>query len=83
MVSNTNEQALEAAIEKALTGTAVEAVRAAGGAAAGAEAQIKEAPAGYPAGNRRFKLGLPGDFNAQYALDEKLFWRFLEHTHEK
>ena len=80
MVSNTNEQALEAAIEQALTGTTVEAVKASGGDAEGAEAQVKETPADYLVGNQRFKLGLPTDFNAQYALDEKLFWRFLEHT---
>ncbi|AZZ90631.1 DEAD/DEAH box helicase [Hahella sp. KA22] len=80
MVSNTNEQALEAAIEQALTGTTVEAVKAAGGVAEGAEAQVKETPADYLVGNQRFKLGLPTDFNAQYALDEKLFWRFLEQT---
>ena len=80
MVSNTNEQALEAAIEQALTGTTSEAVKAAGGVADGADAQVKETPADYLVGNQRFKLGLPTDFNAQYALDEKLFWRFLEHT---
>lgn len=80
MVSNTNEQALEAAIEQALTGTTVEALKAAGGAADGNEVQVKETPADYLVGNQRFKLGLPTDFNAQYALDEKLFWRFLEHT---
>ncbi|CBL44749.1 Probable type I restriction-modification system restriction subunit [gamma proteobacterium HdN1] len=80
MVSNTNEQALEAAIEQALTGTTSEAVKAAGGVADGSDAQVKETPADYLVGNQRFKLGLPTDFNAQYALDEKLFWRFLEHT---
>lgn len=80
MVSNTNEQALEAAIEQALTGTTVEAIKAAGGVAGGTEAQVKETPADYLVGNQRFKLGLPTDFNAQYAIDEKMFWRFLEHT---
>lgn len=80
MVSNTNEQALEAAIEQALTGTTLEAVKAAGGNAGGTQNQVNETPADYLVGNQRFKLGLPTDFNAQYALDEKLFWRFLEQT---
>lgn len=72
MVSNTKEQALEAAIEKALTGLTTEAVKVAGGA--------DEIPADDLVANNGFELGLPTDFNAQYALDEKLFWRFLEHT---
>lgn len=72
MVSHTNEQALEAAIERALTGATRESVKATDG--------VSETPADYLAGNQGFKLGLPADFNAQYALDEKMFWRFLEHT---
>ncbi|MDF1622188.1 MAG: type I restriction endonuclease subunit R [Pseudohongiella nitratireducens] len=76
MVSNTKEQALEAAIEQALTGKTSEAVKAAGGV----DDTTAETPADYLSRNQRFKLGLPTDFNAQYALDEKLFWRFLEQT---
>ena len=72
MVSHTNEQALEAAIERALTGATRESVKVTDG--------VDETPADYLVGNQRFKLGLPTDFNAQYALDEKLFWRFLERT---
>nr|WP_298058598.1 hypothetical protein [uncultured Halomonas sp.] len=30
--------------------------------------------------NNGFRLGLPIDFNAHYAIDEKLFRRFLEQT---
>ena len=33
--------------------------------------------------NNGFQLGLPSDFNALYALDEKFFWRFLEQTQEQ
>ncbi|RCW75210.1 type I restriction enzyme R subunit [Marinobacter nauticus] len=72
MVSNTKEQALEAAIEQALTGLTTEAIKVSGSA--------DKIPADDLAANNGFELGLPTDFNAQYALDEKLFWRFLEHT---
>ncbi len=72
MVSNTKEQALEAAIEQALTGLTTEAIKAAGGP--------DKIPADDLVANNGFERGLPTDFNAQYALDEKLFWRFLEQT---
>lgn len=75
MVSQTNEQALEAAIEHALTGLTTEAIKQAG--------KVKETPADDLVANNGFYLGLPSDFNAQYALDEKQFWRFLERTQEK
>lgn len=69
MVSQTNEQALEAAIQKHLVGTCVEAL------------QVGEATPNY--GNQRFQLGLPENFDMQYALDTKYFWQFLELTQEK
>lgn len=72
MVSNTKEQALEAAIEQALTGLTTEAIKYAGGA--------DKIPADDLVANNGFVRGLPTDFNAQYALDEKLFWLFLEQT---
>ncbi|MCM0612174.1 type I restriction endonuclease subunit R [Marinobacter sediminum] len=75
MVSQTNEQALEAAIEQALTGLTTEAIKQAG--------KVKETPADDLVANNGFHLGLPSDFNAQYALDEKQFWRFVEQTQEK
>ena len=74
MVSNTKEQALEAAIELALTGTTTEAVKIGGG--------IEETPADYLAANGKFKLGMPADFDAEYAIDLRFFWRFLEQTQE-
>jgi len=71
MVSQTNEQALEAAIEKHLTGTCLEDLKAG----------VQESAADY--GNRLYKLGSPNDFDMHYALDTKFFWRFLESTQEQ
>lgn len=73
MVSQTNEQALEAAVEKSLTGVCKEAIP-------NEVYGIAETPADYLVPNNGFKIGLPSDFNAQYALDEKFFWQFLEKT---
>ncbi len=67
MVSNTKEVALEQAIQKHLTGWTTEEL------------------AGQPAtaGNGLYRIGLPGDFNVQYALDTVMFWQFLEETQGK
>jgi len=73
MVSKTNEQALEAAIQRALTGNSIESLTPGG---------VAETPADYVVANNGFKLGLPTDFNAQYAVDEKLFWQFINSTQE-
>jgi type I restriction enzyme, R subunit len=73
MVSKTNEQALEAAIQYALTGTNIESIVTEG---------VAETPADYVVANNGFKLGLPTDFNAQYAIDEKFFWQFITATQE-
>ncbi|PHR92217.1 MAG: DEAD/DEAH box helicase [Leeuwenhoekiella sp.] len=75
MVSQTNEQALEAAIEQALTGMTIEEVKGA--------VHVRQTPADDLVANNGFRLGLPMDFNAQYALDEKQFWRFLEGTQKR
>lgn len=75
MVGQTNEQALEVAIEQALTGSCIEAIKAG--------YSVSEAPAGYGVANNGYKLGLPTDFNEQYALDEKFFWSFLENTQQE
>lgn len=72
MVSQTNEQALEAAIERALTGVTTEDIKASGESSA--------APETASVASNGFVRGLPSDFNAQYAIDEKLFWRFLDQT---
>ena len=72
MLSQTNEQALEASIEKQLCGTCLEEISG-----------IKEAFADrkdlYRAGNGYF-IGFPADFNARFAVDETRFWSFLENT---
>lgn len=66
MVSKTNEQALESAIEKSLTGLCRE------------DLTISEAPLAY---NRDlFQIGQPSDFDKQYAIDRHYFWKFLEET---
>jgi len=75
MVSQTNEQALEAAIEKRLTGLCLEELKASG--ANSDEFREADVPFGEHHG---YKLGLSCDFNARYAIDEKQFWGFLEQT---
>ncbi len=75
MPSKTNEQALEAAIEKALTGTSVEELKLNGFD----KSHVADAAVQYRAGNGYY-LGVPQDFDAQYALDTKRFWHFLETT---
>jgi type I restriction enzyme R subunit len=61
MVSNTREIALEQAIQKHLTGHTTE--------------ELAGQPA--PVGSAPYRIGLPGDFNAQFALDTAMFWQFL------
>jgi len=73
MPSQTNEQALEAAIEKVLTGYSQEELKS---------NQVGEASELYRAGNG-FHLGNPDDFNPKYALDETRFWHFLESTQKE
>lgn len=73
-VSKTNEQALEAAIEKALTGSTIESM------AAEAAANTLQEPAAIYRSGKGFYLGFAHDFNAQYALDEVRLWDFLEST---
>jgi len=71
MVSQTNEQALEAAIEKYLTGTCLEELKAG----------VKEAPAAYH--HSLYMLGQASDFDKNYAIDTHFFWQFLESTQEQ
>lgn len=75
MPSKTNEQALEAAIEKALTGSCREEL-------VGDTNRVEEPKPIYQSGNG-FYSSVPGDFNAQFALDETRFWHFLESTQAK
>ena len=75
MTSLTNEQALESAIEKRLTGSCLEELRELGLTVdSGTErAELYRTGKGY-------FMGSPFDYNAKYAIDEKLFWSFLETT---
>ncbi|HVT84293.1 MAG TPA: type I restriction endonuclease subunit R [Chitinophagaceae bacterium] len=72
--SQTDEQALEATIEKRLTGTSLEELRA-----QQPPGNIAERSELYRAGNGYY-MGFPEDFNIKYAIDEKRFWHFLETT---
>lgn len=71
MVSKTNEQALEAAIEKHLTGTCLEDLKA----------SVQEVAPDY--NNTMYQLGYPADFDMHYAIDTKFFWQFLQNTQEQ
>ena len=75
MHTKTDEQALEAAIEKQLTGTTLETIKAKGLTVDG----VNESDGFYRAGNGYF-IGQPNNFNAQFAIDETFFWQFLENT---
>lgn len=74
MPSQTNEQALEAAIEKRLTGICLEELREQGNVS-----NVSERAELYRGGNGYY-IGKASDFNAKYALDETRFWHFLETT---
>lgn len=68
MVSKTNEQALEASIEKYLTGTCLEE-----------QAAIRDNAAEQPfSPHHGYRLGRTQDFNARYAVDTRWLWQFLQ-----
>ncbi len=69
--SQTNEQALESSIEKALVGISREEITD--------WDLVKESMPDYGSG-KKFYMGNPADFNKEYAIDEKRFWHFLETT---
>ena len=73
MVTKTNEQALESAIEKALTGTCLEDLKKQVGG------DSHEGRAHYRAGNK-YHIGDANAFDAKYAIDKLRFWHFLEET---
>lgn len=74
MQSQTNEAALEAAIEKHLTGTSLEELKT-----SDASGIAKDRQALYRGGNGYY-IGETNDFNAKYGIDENRFWDFLETT---
>jgi type I restriction enzyme R subunit len=78
MHSKTNEQELERAIEKQLTGTCLEDLKKQGLTvnAVNESADIYRAGKGY-------YIGQPSNFNAQFAIDEQFFWSFLETTQKE
>jgi type I restriction enzyme R subunit len=78
MHSKTNEQALEAAIEKKLTGTCLEELKEQG---VSIDA-VNEDAAMYQTG-KGYYIGQPNNFNAQFAIDEQFFWSFLETTQKE
>lgn len=71
MPSQTNEQALESAIEKRLTGSCLEDFKEQG--------VTIETANEYRSGNGYY-IGSANHFNAKYAIDEVRFWHFLETT---
>lgn len=74
--SQTNEQALEAAIEKSLTGTCREEL-------SNETLSVVAEPVEAYRDDSGFYIGDANDFNPQYAIDEKRFWHFLETTQKE
>ncbi len=72
MPSQTSEAALEASIERALTGSVTVAPTA-----------DREAVPSPDYGGNGWKHGKPGGFNAEFAVDEVMLWQFLESTQAK
>lgn len=72
MPYQTTEAALEACIERALTGGLTVAARG---------SLLGEPAADY--GGNGWKRGKPSDFNAEFAVDEVMLWQFLESTQAK
>lgn len=69
MPSKTNEQALESAIEKALTGICLEEIKSAGDS---------QEPIPVYGDNTAYKIGLASNYDAKYAIDEHYLFEFLE-----
>ncbi|WP_233898461.1 type I restriction endonuclease subunit R [Tenacibaculum piscium] len=78
MKSQTNEQALESAIEKILTGTCLEDIKADGKNinSVNEDTEIYRTGKGY-------YIGQASNFNARFAIDEQFFWEFLENTQKE
>ena len=60
---------MEACIERALTGGVTVAAK---------DAALQEPTPDY--GSNGWKRGKPGNFNAEFAVDETMLWQFLEST---
>jgi type I restriction enzyme, R subunit len=75
MTSQTDENAFEALIEKALTGSNREERLA-------AEAEGRQINEDQPiyGPSLGYEAGHPGDYDREFAIDKEKFWRFLENT---
>lgn len=78
MPSQTNEQALESTIEKRLTGTCLEELKAQGITLTNVAERVEL----YRAGNGYY-IGNPSDFNARMAIDECRLFDFLQTTQKE
>ena len=72
MKTKTNEQALEATIEKQLTGTCLEEL-------ASLEGGVED-PSAYQRAGNGYWIGHAHDFDIEFAIDKARFWDFLERT---
>ena len=82
MPSQTNEAALEATIQKHLTGNATDSEFLQNDKKlddVDTFSTAQDTPSVYRGGKGYF-VGFPNDFNAKYAIDETRFWDFLERT---
>ncbi len=82
MVSKTNEQALEATIQRKLTGTSLEELQNLSPSDLNENLLIREQvkPSNE---NHGYELGLARDFDPNFALDLRCFWYFLETTQKE
>ncbi|MES2648114.1 MAG: type I restriction endonuclease subunit R [Bacteroidota bacterium] len=78
MNTPTNEQALEASIEKRLTGNSLEALKQ----APHLPNEVQERQEIFRGGNGYY-MGLASDFNTRYAVDEKRLFHFLSETQKE
>tara|TARA_R110000868_G_scaffold138329_1_gene352284 strand:- start:1060 stop:4161 length:3102 start_codon:yes stop_codon:yes gene_type:complete len=81
MVTKTNEQALEALIEKKLTGTCREDIKGIVNWSALNGKLVRDTVDCAP--SHRYEIGNSADFDKTYAIDKRLFWSFLERTQPK
>ncbi|WP_035241081.1 type I restriction endonuclease subunit R [Desulfobacter vibrioformis] len=83
MVSQTNEQALETAIERKLTGTCLEDLKTGDLKTTARDMdEVAETRAPFDT-HHGYEIGYHQHFNPRFAVDEKKFWAFLKNTQEK
>ena len=74
MRSKMNEQSLEASIEKVLVGHTIEELKESSSPDGPKEVPVSTYP------SHGYEMGFPHDFDKQFALDIRKFWKFLEST---